>query len=336
MDRSRRQGTNGGRADTGPPASSRLTVRKHKNRRRQGSVWSRLPKPYTIADACGRAVRRSLPALAAVAAIGATGGGLVAGHRWLTSSPRFAITEIAVRGTHHVDPDELRSELPVHIGDNVFVDLASVTRAVRSQPWIASAEVRRVLPHTITIDVREHAAAAVLDLDGERYLIDPDGVPFKRAGGLLETDGLPLITGITRAGFLADPTATALTARAAISAVLRWRTGARPAIDEVHLDAHGSVTLRTRAGEPPALTTGIIDDAPTLADDAIAIVTAAPSTPTRPQIAIQLGSIGTELPTRLRTFDAAWAGLTADERARTRAIHLGVRSDHVTVAFAKD
>lgn len=309
MDRSRRQGTNGARAETAPPASSRLTVRKHKNRRRQGSLWTRLPKPAVIADACGRAVRRSLPALAVVTAIGATGGGLVAGHRWLTTSPRFAITAITIHGTHHVDPDELRAALPVRIGDNVFVDLAAATTTVRTHPWIAAAEVRRVLPNTLTIELREHTAAAILDLDGERYLIDPHGTPFKRALDPLETSELPtplpLITGITRASFIADPTAVAATARDAIAAVTRWRATPRPAVDEVHLDSHGSVTLRTRTAEDQ-------------------------------RIAIQLGPIGNELPSRLRTFDVAWAGLTADERARARAIHLGARTDHVTVAFAKD
>src|SRR3954452_17714058 len=106
MDRSRRQGANGARPATSPPASSRLTVRKHKNRRRPGSVWSRLPKPGAIADACGRAVRRSVPAVAAVAVLGAVGCGVWAGHRWLTTSPRFAITAITVAGTHHVDPED--------------------------------------------------------------------------------------------------------------------------------------------------------------------------------------------------------------------------------------
>ena len=38
----------------------------------------------------------------------------------------------------------------------------------------------------------------------------------------------------------------------------------------------------------------------------------------------------------MAAFDAAWAGLSDAERARTRAIHLGARPDHVTVAFASD
>jgi cell division septal protein FtsQ len=302
MDRSRRQGANGARPATAPPASSRLTVRKHKNRRRPGSVWSRLPKPGAIADACGRAVRRSVPAVAAVAVLGAVGCGVWAGHRWLTTSPRFAITAITVAGTHHVDPEDLRAQLPIRIGDNVFAGLAGVARTARDNPWIAAAEVHRILPHTIAIEVREHTAAAVVEL-GELYLVDASGRPFKRAA--LETgegDGLPIITGIGRAAYTADPEAAATTIQGAIAAFDGWNRAARPAIGEVHVDRHGAVTLHT------------YDQA----------------------IAIQLGALGAELGARMQTFDAAWAGLSDAERAHARAIHLDARPDHATVAFAKD
>lgn len=308
MDRSRRQGANGARPATTPPASSRLTVRKHKNRRRPGSVWSRLPKSGAIADACGRAVRRSLPAIAAVAALGVISGAGWAGYRWITTSPRFAITAITIAGTHHVAPDDLRAALPIRVGDNVFEGLAGVTRAVRDTPWIASASVHRILPHTIAIEVREHTAAAIVEL-GELYLADASGHPFKRADlEAGEGEGLPIITGIGRAGYAANPEAAAATVQGAIAAWSGWQTEARPAIGEVHVDPHGAVTLHT------------YDQA----------------------IAIQLGTLGTPgapdggLGARMHTFDAAWAGLSDAARARARSIHLDARPDHVTVAFAKN
>jgi cell division protein FtsQ len=302
MDRSRRQGANGARPATVPPASSRLTVKKYKNRRRPGSMWSRMPKPGAIADACGRAVRRSLPAVAAIAAAAILGGGAYAGYRWMTGSPRFAITEITVQGAHHVDPGELRAALPIHVGDNVFANLAASARLARANPWVATAEVRRILPHTIAIELHEHVAAAVVEL-GELYLVDPAGVPFKRAA--LETgegDDLPIITGIGRAAYAAAPDAAATTIREAIAAFDSWRAAARPAIGEVHVDPHGAITLHT------------YDQA----------------------IAIQLGALGAGLGARMHTFDAAWAGLSDAERIHARAIHLDARPDHVTVAFAKD
>ena len=277
-------------------------MRKHKNRRRPGSAWSRLPKPAAIADACGRAVRRSLRAVAVGAAVAAVAGSVWGGYRWLMRSPRFAITALTVEGTHHIDGDQLRRALPVHLGDNVFVDLAELARVVRTDPWVASAEVHRILPHTIAIEVHEHVAAAVVEL-GDLYLADASGHPFKRAAVETgEADGLPLITGVGRAAYTADPEAAARTVCDAIAAAETWRTADRPAIGEVHVDPHGAVTLHTAA----------------------------------PVIAIQLGALGAGLGARMHTFDAAWAGLSDAERAHARAIHLDARPDHVTVAFAKD
>lgn len=311
------------------PAASRLTLRRPRNRRRAGSVWSRLPQPVAIADACGRLVRRSLPAAAALAVLAVLGGALWAGYRWLTRSPRFAITEIAVHGAHHVDPDALRARLPLHIGDNAFTDLTAAARAAGEDPWIAAVDVRRMLPHTIVVELREHTAAAVAAIgEDELYLVDAAGRPFKRAAtDAGEADGLPIVTGLDRAALAADPAAALATLRAAIAAIDRWRApersearggdpdgsaGAaggsvprgidRPAIGEVHIDPHGAVTLHTYD----------------------------------PAIAIQLGALGDDAGARLHAFDTAWAGLSGAERARARAIHLSARPDHVTVAFATD
>jgi cell division septal protein FtsQ len=276
-------------------------------------MWARLPKPPAIADACGRALRRSLAPAAAVAVLGAIGGAMWAGYHWISTSPRFAIAAITIQGTRHVDPDDLLAALPIRVGDNVFVGLDRIARAARANPWIASAEVRRILPHTIAIDVREHTAAAVAEL-GELYLVEATGQPFKRAAlEAGEGEGLPIITGIGRAAYAADPAAAKAAVRDALAALDGWRAADRPAIGEIHVDSHGAVTLHTY-------------------DQAIAIQLGAVAA------AGSAASAGPDalLGQRLHTFDAAWAGLSETERARTRAIHLDARPDHVTVAFAKD
>jgi len=277
-------------------------------------VWSRLPKSGAIADACGRALRRSLPAAAAVAVLGVLGSGGWAGYRWLTTSPRFAITAITIEGTHHVALGDLRARLPIHTGDNVFADLTGTARAVRANPWVAAAEVHRILPHTIAIEVREHTAAAIVEL-GEPYLADASGHPFKRADlEAGEGEGLPIITGIERSSYAANPAVAAATVREAIAAWSTWQTAARPAIGEVHVDPHGAVTLHTY-------------------DPAIAIQLGAIAVP---EGSGAPGAPGSVLGARMQTFDAAWAGLSDAERARARSIHIDARPDHVTVAFAKD
>src|SRR5512146_3439314 len=127
MDRSRREGA----APSPPPASSRLTVRAKPNRRKRSGtapgLWARVPKPTF--DGCRRALRRALPAIAGLALLGAIGGSALAGYRFVTTSSRFAIEDIQIRGNHHLTIDQVRQTLPVAVGDNVFTtDLDTVVR----------------------------------------------------------------------------------------------------------------------------------------------------------------------------------------------------------------
>lgn len=290
---------------TGTPATSRLTV-KTKNRRRapKASLWSRVPAPRTIANACGRVVRRSATGLVAVGVVALVATGAWLGYRFITTSSRFAITAIDVRGNQHLATDAIVAKLPVHVGDNIFAgNVDSIMRSLRDQPWFASVDARRVLPHTIVIEVRERVAAAVVDLGGP-YLVDASGRPFKRAESDVEIDSLPWIDWTDaeagRARFLKDPDGTSQTIRDALATLASWQAQpGRPIVSRVHLDAHGAITLD---GETA--------------------------------LAIQLGMPGPSLPARMQTFDAVWADLGDAERAQARAVHLDARSDHVTVAFA--
>jgi cell division protein FtsQ len=262
-----------------------------------------MPKPAAIGSACGRVLRRSVPALVGASVLAAVGGTAWAGYRFVTTSSRFAITTFEVNGNHVLSDEQIVAALPARIGDNVFAtDLDSLVGELRGNPWIARVEARRVLPHTIAIDVREYVPVAMVQLGG-LYLVDEQGHPFKRAElGADDGAGLPIVTGLDRATYVANPAATAEQIRGALDALDGWRAvGTRPSIGEVHLDSHGALTLVTYEHA----------------------------------ISIQLGTLDAALPARMHTFDATWTELTDGERARTRAIHLDTRSDQVTVAFAK-
>ncbi len=279
-------------------------VLKKGNRRRATPLWSRLPRPRQLVDACGRALRRAVPAMVALVGVGAASGGAYEGYHFVTHSPRFAITDIEVRGTHVLAPDEVRARLDFAAGDNIFLaPLARAEQALASEPWIADAHLHRELPHTIVVDVREREPAAVVDLDG-LYLADAGGRVFKRAATEHgEGAGLPVVTGLDRAGYAADPAAAAAEIARALTALGAWRaSSARPAVGEVHVDRRGGLTFYTYDGA----------------------------------VAIRLGDAdGDNLTARMHTFDRAWAALRPDERARARAVHVDnlTRPDHVTVAF---
>ncbi len=316
MDRSQRGGTkrprlSGEPAQAAPPAS-RLTVRPRRNRRRPLSLWSRVPAPGVVADACGRALRRSLPTLIAGAVILLVGTGVYLGHRFVTTSPRFAIRSIEVHGEDHLSEQQIRAAISARVGDNVFAtSLDRLTRELRATPWIASATAHRRLPDTVVIEVREHAPAALVDLGG-LYLVDRSGHPFKLArveAG--DGQGLPVITGFSRDDYDTDPAATARLITDALAALRTWSSSDdRPTIGEVHVGAHREVTLRTYE-RALAVELGELDADPSL------------------------------LAARLETFDSVWAALAPTERDRVTAIHLASRVESelgraVTVALAKE
>lgn len=304
MDRSRSTTTTAPAGQVAPrvPRNSRIVLRA--NKRRPSPFITRLPRPGVVVEACGRALRRSAPALVALIGVGAVAGGVWATHHFFTTSPRFAVATIAVRGSHVLSDDQVRELLPFRMGDNVFsVDTSAAERALAAEPWVAKARVKRHLPRTVTVDITERTPAAVVAADG-LYLVDADGRPFKRADVAHgEGEGLPVLSGVPRPLFSSAPDQAAARVKRGLDVLGAWADGAaRPAIGEVRVDHHGA-TLFT------------YDDA----------------------VAVRLGdAAGVELSARLRRFDAAWAALSPDERRRTRAIHVDsdTRGDLVTVSFA--
>lgn len=281
------------------PAASRLTVRRKGNRRRAGSLWSRLPAPRLVLGTCGRIVRRAVPVAVAGMAIAGVGAGVWAGYRFATTSPRFAITEITISGNHRVPSTDAIAALSFHEGENIFRASLDLT-SLRANPWVASASAHRELPHGVKIEITERTPAAIVDLGG-LYLADATGHVFKKLAD--EPEQLPIITGLDRDAYTADPDGTADKVKTALAALATWNTGKdRPQIGELHVGAHDTLVLDTYEHAT----------------------------------AIQLGALDAQLSTRMHTFDVAWAELGDAERQKARAVHLDARTDHVTVAFAQD
>ncbi|MBM3676032.1 MAG: FtsQ-type POTRA domain-containing protein [Actinobacteria bacterium] len=181
------------------------------------------------------------------------------GIAWLVvQSPLFALEGLRVRGTVQASRAEVREAAGVEAGDALlFVDEGDVARRVEELPWVASARVRRDLPHDLTITVAERTPIA-----WARRLVpagvDPAAVPVvlvDRKGRVLAEsptppEGLPELVGAT---LVPDPgrrLAPVGLARvpAALPEALRAHVSAITASD-------GALVLAVRApagGTPPA------------------------------------------------------------------------------------
>jgi len=246
----------------------------------------------------GASLKRSLRALLVLGVLGALAGGGWGLHRFLTRSPHFAIRALRFSPTRHVSAESLAARAGDVVGLNLFrVDLDQLASDVMQEPWVQSARARRELPSTVMVDIVEREAAVGVAL-GPVYLADARGTVFKRATPD-EAAGLPVVTGIDRDQYLADPESAQEQIRGAQAVLAAW--GTRPAVGEVHLDKLLGVTLYTTEGN----------------------------------LGVRLGRADGDLGARLRRFDAVAAALQASgEKPRLIFLDNRARPDRVTVKLA--
>ncbi|MGH8689375.1 MAG: cell division protein FtsQ/DivIB [Burkholderiales bacterium] len=114
----------------------------------------------------------------------------VAAMQLLLRSPLFPLREIEVSGAlAHTTQQEISQAARGHVSGNFFsVDLAEVRAAMEALPWVRAAQVRRVWPDRLQVELEEHVALARWGGDG---LVDEQGARFAGTGG----DALPLFAG---------------------------------------------------------------------------------------------------------------------------------------------
>jgi len=112
---------------------------------------------------------------------------------FLTSSSRFAVSEVTFEGLSHLDRATLLKGIPPVAGQNLLLlDLKELARRLTAHRWVLTAAVQRKWPNAVSIQITERRPYARIQLD-RIYVMDNFGV-------LVDGDGeafshLPLITG---------------------------------------------------------------------------------------------------------------------------------------------
>ena len=285
--------------------AARTHSRRRRNRKRAAPIWRRVPNVRGAQRWVGKALRRAVPGL--VAAVVTTGVGIGAfyGYQFVTTSERFAVEVIDVRGQETLSNERVSSILDGARGANIFsLDLEGLAAGLEAEPVVARAAVSRRLPDTLLVDIEEYQPAAIVELGGP-YLSDATGHVYKRAN-TAQSDGvdLPVITGLQRSVYIADPQSVAGDIARGLTAFALYREAGthRPALSDVNLHPRQGITFITYERAM--------------------------------QIRVGQGDPDT-LRANLRTFDTAWNALTAQERAQARVVYADTtnRSDRVTVGF---
>ncbi len=107
----------------------------------------------------------------------------------------FKIKEVKVTGNSLVNTQEIKRRSGLNRGDNFWMlDLSDASSKIKLNPLVLEADVSRVFPDKITINVKERRAVAVVPYSRGFIEVDAVGVCLKKSGSLTDL-GLPVITG---------------------------------------------------------------------------------------------------------------------------------------------
>ncbi|RYF60097.1 MAG: FtsQ-type POTRA domain-containing protein, partial [Comamonadaceae bacterium] len=129
--------------------------------------------------------------------VGLALGVLVAGAWWVLRYPGFAVSRIVVQGDLvHNNAVTLRANVAPHLAGNFFtVDLRAARAAFEQVPWVRRAEVQRVYPGSLLVQLQEHDAVAYWGPESGSALVNAQGEVFEANVGDVEQEGLPRLLG---------------------------------------------------------------------------------------------------------------------------------------------
>jgi cell division protein FtsQ len=191
--------------------------------------------------------------------VGASWSVAWAARRYVTTSPRFVVTDVVVNGNKLRTPEQLAAEAKITKGQNVFtVDLDEARSLLARDPWVSEVTLGRRLPGTILVQVKEREAAALVSIGGDVYLATREGELFKRIEPGDPAD-LVVVTGVEPDAVADDREGASRAIRRALDLAgdyAQSAMGPKAPLQEIHLARDGSTTLVVgRAGMTLALGT---------------------------------------------------------------------------------
>ncbi len=144
----------------------------------------------------------------------------------VSGSPALQVARITVDGNERLSTGEVLALVEGLRGRNIIgLDLDEWQQRLLSSPWVEDAALRRVLPATVEVTVRERRPIAIGRIGSALYLVDAHGVVVDEYGPAHADFNLPIVDGLAaprgRDGLVDE-------ARAALAARLIAALGAQP------------------------------------------------------------------------------------------------------------
>jgi len=189
---------------------------------------------------------RLVPIAACLAGLAAAG----AGGFWLLTSPRFAITEVAVVGASRLTPEELVAASGIGPDTNLFrLDRSAVVARLEALPLVRRAELVRRFPNRVTLAVEERRPFTLAHA-GRLHWIDEQGVSLGAETRVVAPEA-PVITGLSAADLAAGsgtPTPRVALGISLLRVLLRSETALLRQISEIDVSRPDGPVLYTVEG----------------------------------------------------------------------------------------
>jgi cell division protein FtsQ len=170
--------------------------------------------------------------------------------RWVTTSSRFAVTAIDVRGASRVPVARILTAAAIAPGANLWtIDSRGVIARIEGMPEIRRADVVRELPNRVTILVEERRPFTLVHA-GRLHWMDEDGRVLGEEARAVAPE-VPVISGLSEDELATMRTSPGPKARAAIAlirALLRSGSALTAEISEIDMSRAEGPVLYTVDG----------------------------------------------------------------------------------------
>lgn len=117
----------------------------------------------------------------------------------VTESPTFQVAHIALHGADRLSRGEAMALVGDLRGRNILaIGLEEGRQRLMTSPWVEDAVVRRVLPNTLDIVIRERTPMGIARIGRDLYLVDQHGTVIDEFGPAYADLDLPIIDGLAQ------------------------------------------------------------------------------------------------------------------------------------------
>ena len=155
---------------------SRVVKSKGNRNRNSRSCGCSVRMPSVSLGGVGKLFTRAVSMAFMGAILLAVSVALLAGYRWLTTVNYFALQSATITGCSRLSEEHIRQVAGLSPGVNVLsLSMDRMRSDLAREPWVDAVTVKRVLPGTVVVDVKEKAPSYLVQYQGTLYYADEVG-----------------------------------------------------------------------------------------------------------------------------------------------------------------